>query len=816
MATRNERVVLSLEDNFTTPMARAAAATAALNKSLKDVDGTAVDSTKSTKTLGNETEAAGKKTEGATKRTKEYTLELALADEKSARLKKSLRDQAKAQLDAADGAAVFTKEIGGNGREIDRLSGRLGILRDAALTLGPALVPLGGAAVTGVAGLAAQFGALAGGVGVAVAALNGVGEAVEAVNEYQLDPTRENLIKVQEEFQKIGPAASEFVVFLQSIEPQLRGLQMTAREGFLPGLQTGIEEFIERGGQLNNIVGDLSLALGDLSQSAGEALGGERFDKFFGYLDAEAGPLLMNLGRSIGYVTEALGNLMVGMSPASTDFSVGMERMARSFAEWSRSLDSNQGFQDFVAYLRSSGPQVIDFLGSLTEMMAAVVQAAAPVGSALLPVLTQLADVLGMIASSPIGTPLLTAAAAMVTLNRATSLTSRSMQMLGVSTDMTAASMGRAAAKAGVWALAAQGIAEIVNGLGDLDRHIDASTASLETFNDVQNALANSNLGKYADQLGIDMQRLTADLAENGRQGEYVQETLARLGDEGGAFSTLIDSAGIGQEVLGTFGISLGKQADEANKAGTALSNLADRYDEGGRQAAGSADDAEDAAQAHAELAGDVDTAGASLSRLQGRLQKARAELKESRGAARDVAQTFVNLGDSLNNAEVSLGDWIAELERNAKALQNFQRNAQQAAKRGLDDGLIKSLRSAGQEGALRMKQLANATDSEIDRANGAWRRGEGAVKDFTKTVGGVPDSKMTKLEARVDEAMADLARLEARLRGIPDEQVNVWVTTRKAGGSPGFGPVEGFAAGGAVPTDRPAALPAAFTTTGA
>lgn len=773
MATRREAVRLELEDaGFSTGMARAAAATAVLNRSLNDLDGTSTDAGDGVRRLGDDTDRTGS----------------------------TLRN---------------------TGTDIDKFSGRLRVLADLGVSLGPALVPLGAGGAAAVAGLAAQFGALAGGTGIAIAALNGIGEALKAVNDYQLEPTADNLAKVAEEFNRIGPAGAEFVVFLDSITPQLRDLQMIARQELLPGLQEGIEGLLRVGPQVNNIVGEMAAALGDLSRSAGESLGGENFSAFFDYIERVGAPTLLELGRSVGFVIEGLSNLMVAFSPVSSAFSQGMAGMAESFAEWSRSLDTNDSFQEFLTYVRENGPAAIDFLGSLVQAFASLVEAAAPIGQAVLPALTALLDVFAGLAGTPIGTTLLAAAAGFVAFNRGsqavTALSTRfdkltdSIAETGSAANTTSGSFVRAAGSASVWLLAFQGVTEIVSGIDTLNRHLDVSSAKMSNLAEVQTAVTNSNLGKYAATLGVDLQRLSADLAENGRQGEYVQEVLALLGDEsGGTMSNLIDAAGIGQEVLGKFGVQLGRQAGEATSAGTALERLLDRYEETGEAAKG-------AAAAQEQLAADTEYATANLGRLQERLQGAREALKESRQEARGVAQQFVNLGDSLNDSSVSLDEWIRELADSARALQEFQRNAREAGRRGLDEGLVESLRNAGTEGALRMRQLADGTDAQIDRANDAWRRGQGAVQDFVKEVGGVKPKYVTRLEAEIDQALAEIARLKAALN-LPDEYVNVWITQRRVGTSPGFGPqpmadggTAGYAAGATVPRDNPASIPAAL-----
>lgn len=797
IATRRELVILELEDRLSKRMAQAAATTKTFEKTLRDLDGTNVSASKSTKDLGDETAATGDKTKGATKATKEYTLAMAVADEKSARLKKSLRDQARAQLDAADGMDAFRKDADGAGREIDRFSGRLKLLADVALTLGPALVPLGGAAVVGVAGLAAQMGALAGGVGVAVAALNGLGDAVKAVNDYQLEPTADNLAKVQQEFERIGPAAADFVIFLETISPQLRELQMTAREGFLPGLEEGIDSFLERGPQVNTIVGELAEALGDLPASAGDVLAGDRFTAFFDYLDSEAATTLGELGRSIGLITEGLANMMVAFAPVSSDFSGGMEDMARSFAEWTAALDSNDSFQSFIDYIRTNGPRAMDFLGSLVMALASVVEAAAPIGAAIIPVLTTLLDLFAALAGTDLGSTVLAAAAAMAVYSRgaaaAAAVNTRlqaSFVGVGTAAGTARASMIGMARSMGVIAAAMAAIQTGSNVWDSLGRSFEAGDKAAKTLTELESAIGESNLGKFAQDLGIDVQRLAQDLATSGTEGEYYQQVLEQLGGAADGFGGKVNAL---SDFIGPW---IG-DTEQASLANLDLGKIV-RGNEGllGSMAA----ETEDAGQAQLELAQRSDYAAGNLEKLRGRLQAARAELKESRQAARGVAESFVNLGDSLNDSDKSLGDWLSELEKNAQALRDFQRNAKEAGKKGLDQGLVKSLQNAGSEGALRMRQLANATDAEIERANGAWRRGQGAVKDFVKEVGGVKPKYVTKLEAQVEEAMADLARLRSQLN-IPDEYVNVWVTTRKVNGG-GMGPQETAAGGGTVQDD--------------
>lgn len=154
------------------------------------------------------------------------------------------------------------------------------------------------------------------------------------------------------------------------------------------------------------------------------------------------------------------------------------------------------------------------------------------------------------------------------------------------------------------------------------------------------------------------------------------------------------------------------------------------------------------------------------------RLQEWRNAARAAREGARETAGKFITLGDSVDDAKTSLHDWITDLQKQADALRNFGINAQKAAHRGLDQGLIASLEKMGPAGALRMKQLANATDSELRRANKAWRDGQKAIKDYIDLK--VPPKPLT-VEER--EALQSIAAVKAALDSLHDKSIHVDVT---------------------------------------
>lgn len=224
--------------------------------------------------------------------------------------------------------------------------------------------------------------------------------------------------------------------------------------------------------------------------------------------------------------------------------------------------------------------------------------------------------------------------------------------------------------------------------------------------------------------------------------------------------------------------------------------------------------DATDAAADAADEKAAADTEAANAAaQVAVEVQQSAEELKaqeeayeKARKAASDTATEFFNLGESLNDASVSLDDWIRQMADQADALNNFTSNAERAAKKGLKDGLIAALKEAGPEGALRMRQLANATEAEIDRANGAWSKGQKAINRYVDATAGVPGSVSSTLYLDSAGAMRDLAiarqkldELDGRKAQSIMEIVTVYKTVgnvtdaiapkRRASGGQVFGP---------------------------
>ncbi|UFN44513.1 hypothetical protein [Nocardioides okcheonensis] len=293
--------------------------------------------------------------------------------------------------------------IHGVNSEIDKSNDRTAWLAQGILALTPAVTRLGAGAVPVLSGIATQLTVGAAAAGTAALAFNGIGDALGALNDYQLEPTEANLAKLNETMQKIGPAGQALVEYLDTLGPAFSRIANSAREGMFPGVIDGIRDFMTLAPELSDVVREIGEGMGQLTAEAGAGLSGDRFADFFEYLETRAKPILVEMGRTVGNITDGLLNILVAFDPLTDDFSRGLLEMSRSFVAWSEGLSTSTGFQEFVAYVREAGPQTLDFLGSFALALVEIAEAAAPVGAAMLPVLTAILDVVGDLADTPLG-----------------------------------------------------------------------------------------------------------------------------------------------------------------------------------------------------------------------------------------------------------------------------------------------------------------------------------------------------------------------------------------------------------------------------
>lgn len=316
-------------------------------------------------------------------------------------------------------------------------------------------------------------------------------------------------------------------------------------------------------------------------------------------------------------------------------------------------------------------------------------------------------------------------------------------------------------------------------GQGDSTDTLDRIIEDLEILSSVEDPFVGT--GEKIQDVGqtiISFGQATdtaADKASNNISA--IDEALAGLVESGSGDQAIA----IFDAIMSRLALEGGSQVafqDQLDSFFTALDNADAAAD-------GAADSTDDLAGATDGLGDSADKATPKIDKMRTSIKDAKGEIKDTkealrdaRDAAYDTAGEFFGLGDKVDKAKVSLSEWIDDLEDQAEALREFRENAEAAAENGLDRGLIASLQELGPEGARRMRQLATASEDEIDRVNAAWRDGKREMGKYVDQVTGPLKEALDRLQDRLKNLRDRLKELEEQ----QDIRINVTVAHREIG----------------------------------
>lgn len=436
------------------------------------------------------------------------------------------------------------------------------------------------------------------------------------------------------------------------------------------------------------------------------------------------------------------------------------------------------------------------------------------VGEAMLPVLSQAAELVGGLASAfgDLPGPVKSATGGLLGITAVlggglwfgskviggVAATRDAMDALSMSAPKAAGALGKVGKAATIagGALAALAVVDALQGgMDDYTVGVEAMTAALLNLAESEGA---PKLTGELEGLGDSIDRLADPNKAQALQdsisgalggiggGSELKEARAQIDAIEASLTSLVET---GQQELAS------DLLDSLGLTGAQVSNLVRLMPNYREALQGVANDAALAAGANDELSSAEKRVAAAANQQAKVAERQAAALQKSREAAAGTAVQFISLADAIKGGKQSLGDFLRNLEKQAQALRDFRVNAEKAGEKGLKQGLIEDLRALGPEGARQMAQLANATDSEIKRANQAWQSGQREIKRYKDEVGGVPRDVSTNLNVNAGQAlgMIDLVRAQMRyLDGLTSTTYVQTVNRGRVGGG-----VQQYAEGG-------------------
>lgn len=331
-------------------------------------------------------------------------------------------------IESADNQlGLFGRKADSTGSQIDRLSGRVRLLAEGFAVLGPSLIPIGAVGIPAISGLASQLGIAAVAGGTVILAVQGVSDALKAVRKAELEPTTDNLNAARVALDRLSPSARQFVTEIRDMTPELTHLRDIAAEGLFSGVNTGLADLEKDLPRVERLIGSVSTEVGNIVADTANSLTSDRWTPFLDFLGREAPAVLRDTVDAAGSTVHALAALWMAFTPLNDDFSSWLVDATNDLDRWASHLDQTQGFHDFIAFVEEEGPQVADTFGAIANAAIQIVEAASPLSGPVLKGIEVVSDLVGDIADSDLGSPILAGVSAVLLYNRAV-LTTQKIQ----------------------------------------------------------------------------------------------------------------------------------------------------------------------------------------------------------------------------------------------------------------------------------------------------------------------------------------------------------------------------------------------------
>lgn len=188
---------------------------------------------------------------------------------------------------------------------------------------------------------------------------------------------------------KLSPAGRRFATWLYSMKGYLDELRSTAQNGFLPGLQDGLQILVSTYlPAFDAFLGRITRGLGAMFRATAQVFVMPEWKSFFSFIADSALPAIQGAWTATLNLARGVANLMKALAPLSAPIGEGLVDMTERFARWSDNLDTNPAFQTFLGYAADIGPRVVTLIKDLVNFIGRLVIAMAPIGTVLLAAFT--------------------------------------------------------------------------------------------------------------------------------------------------------------------------------------------------------------------------------------------------------------------------------------------------------------------------------------------------------------------------------------------------------------------------------------------
>ncbi|MCY8022001.1 MAG: phage tail protein [Bacillota bacterium] len=258
------------------------------------------------------------------------------------------------------------------------------------------LGPVVGVATGGLMGLASAFGTAGAGAGafgaLAVSNIKGVFEASSNLEKLQkkLDETTDlkQRAKIMEQIktiqQSLNAEEKKALSTLESFKSNWQDISKSVQKPILQTFINSLNSFKSILNTLRPMFKSVAQAGLELSESFKNSLNAPDVQKFFDYLNKNAGPQFLTMTKTMGNYLRGFLNLMVAFGPLGEKMSASMLKSSEAFAKWTASLSGSDKFKSFIQYVQQNGPKLLTIFKNIGSGLVGIFTAFAPMSSDML------------------------------------------------------------------------------------------------------------------------------------------------------------------------------------------------------------------------------------------------------------------------------------------------------------------------------------------------------------------------------------------------------------------------------------------------
>ncbi|MCY8531015.1 hypothetical protein MOD20_18230 [Bacillus licheniformis] len=258
------------------------------------------------------------------------------------------------------------------------------------------LGPVVGVATGGLMGLASAFGTAGAGAGafgaLAVSNIKGVFEASSNLEKLQkkLDETTDlkQRAKIMEQIktiqQSLNAEEKKALSTLESFKSNWQDISKSVQKPILQTFINSLNSFKSILNTLRPMFKSVAQAGLELSESFKNSLNAPDVQKFFDYLNKNAGPQFLTMTKIMGNYLRGFLNLMVAFGPLGEKMSASMLKSSEAFAKWTASLSGSDKFKSFIQYVQQNGPKLLTIFKNIGSGLVGIFTAFAPMSSDML------------------------------------------------------------------------------------------------------------------------------------------------------------------------------------------------------------------------------------------------------------------------------------------------------------------------------------------------------------------------------------------------------------------------------------------------